>query len=224
MARINLLPWREAERKRKIREFIIYAVGGLTVALIIALLVHIQVENQIEYQGKRNDFLQTEIASLDKKIKEIQDLEKTKASLIARMNVIQQLQQSRPEIVHLFDEFVGTIPEGVVLTEIVQVGQELKVAGRAQSNARVSSYMRNIDSSPWIGKADLKKIEQQDKKKAGTDQVAEMNLFQLSAKQITTAVAAVDSQNSKGVAGKKGAAGQKGGVKPPPVNKTKPTP
>lgn len=216
MARINLLPWREAERKRKIREFIIYAVGGLTVALIIALLVHIQIENQIEYQGKRNDFLQTEIASLDKKIKEIQDLEKTKASLIARMNVIQQLQQSRPEIVHLFDEFVGTLPEGVVLTEIVQVGQELKVAGRAQSNARVSSYMRNIDSSPWIGKADLKKIEQQDKKKAGTDQVSEMNQFQLSARQITTAAAEPKAQVVKG------AAGQKGGAKAPPVNKPKP--
>jgi len=216
MARINLLPWREAERKRKIREFIIYAVGGLTVALIIALLVHIQVENQIEYQGKRNDFLQTEIASLDKKIKEIQDLEKTKASLIARMNVIQQLQQSRPEIVHLFDEFVGTLPEGVVLTEIVQVGQELKVAGRAQSNARVSSYMRNIDSSPWIGKADLKKIEQQDKKKAGTDQVSEMNQFQLSARQITTAAVEPEAQVIKG------AAGQKGGAKAPPVNKPKP--
>lgn len=216
MARINLLPWREAERKRKIREFIIYAVGGLTVALIIALLVHIQVENQIEYQGKRNDFLQTEIASLDKKIKEIQDLEKTKASLIARMNVIQQLQQSRPEIVHLFDEFVGTLPEGVVLTEIVQVGQELKVAGRAQSNARVSSYMRNIDSSPWIGKADLKKIEQQDKKKAGTDQVSEMNQFQLSARQVTTAAAEPKAQVVKG------AAGQKGGAKAPPVNKPKP--
>jgi len=216
MARINLLPWREAERKRKIREFIIYAVGGLTVALIIALLVHIQVENQIEYQGKRNDFLQTEIASLDKKIKEIQDLEKTKASLIARMNVIQQLQQSRPEIVHLFDEFVGTLPEGVVLTEIVQVGQELKVAGRAQSNARVSSYMRNIDSSPWIGKADPKKIEQQDKKKAGTDQVSEMNQFQLSARQITTAAVEPEAQVIKG------AAGQKGGAKAPPVNKPKP--
>lgn len=216
MARINLLPWREAERKRKIREFIIYAVGGLTVALIIALLVHIQIENQIEYQGKRNDFLQTEIASLDKKIKEIQDLEKTKASLIARMNVIQQLQQSRPEIVHLFDEFVGTLPEGVVLTEIVQVGQELKVAGRAQSNARVSSYMRNIDSSPWIGKADLKKIEQQDKKKAGTDQVSEMNQFQLSARQITTVAVEPEAQ------GVKGAAGQKGGAKAPPVNKPKP--
>lgn len=216
MARINLLPWREAERKRKIREFIIYAVGGLTVALIIALLVHIQVENQIEYQGKRNDFLQTEIASLDKKIKEIQDLEKTKASLIARMNVIQQLQQSRPEIVHLFDEFVGTLPEGVVLTEIVQVGQELKVAGRDQSNARVSSYMRNIDSSPWIGKADLKKIEQQDKKKAGTDQVSEMNQFQLSARQITTAAVEPEAQVIKG------AAGQKGGAKAPPVNKPKP--
>ena len=216
MARINLLPWREAERKRKIREFIIYAVGGLTVALIIALLVHIQVENQIEYQGKRNDFLQTEIASLDKKIKEIQDLEKTKASLIARMNVIQQLQQSRPEIVHLFDEFVGTLPEGVVLTEIVQVGQELKVAGRAQSNARVSSYMRNIDSSLWIGKADLKKIEQQDKKKAGTDQVSEMNQFQLSARQITTVAVESEAQVIKG------AAGQKGGAKAPPVNKPKP--
>jgi type IV pilus assembly protein PilN len=160
MSRINLLPWREAERKRRVREFLAMLAGGLALALIVSFYVHVYVEGMIDGQNKRNTFLDTEIAQLNLKIREIQDLEKTKLGLISRMNVIQQLQESRPGIVHLFDELVNTIPEGVYLDKVSQHGPALTLEGRAQSNARVSAYMRNIDASNWLGGATLQVIEQ----------------------------------------------------------------
>jgi type IV pilus assembly protein PilN len=178
MARINLLPWREAARKRKQRDFGIVLVAGLGIALAACVFLHFHVEGMIDYQKQRNSYLEAEIAKLDKMIAEIKDLEKTKANLIARMNIIQQLQESRPEIVHLVDELVETLPEGVYLTKVIQTGRLINLEGRAQSNARVSAYMRNIDSSEWIGNANLKLIEQKDKTDTGFAR------FQLMAKQI----------------------------------------
>ena len=178
MARINLLPWREAERKRKQREFGFLLAGGFLVALGASFFMHLHVEAMIGNQNSRNSYLKGEISVLDRKIKEIRNLEKTKANLIARMNIIQRLQESRPEIVHLFDELVSTLPEGVYLTEVQQRGRNVDLAGRAQSNARVSSYMRNIDSSPWMGGATLKVIENKDKTGTG------FSHFQLRARQI----------------------------------------
>ena len=178
MARINLLPWREVERKRKQREFGIMLGVGLAIALAASVYMHIHVEGMIDYQNRRNAFLEGEIAKLNTMISEIRDLEKTKANLIARMNIIQQLQESRPEIVHLFDELVGTLPDGVYLTKVGQKGRDIDLDGRAQSNARVSAYMRNIDSSSWIGSANLKLIEHKDKTGTG------FSRFQLAAKQI----------------------------------------
>lgn len=187
LARINLLPWREAARKRRQTEFGILALAGLAGALLIGSGIHYYIEEQIGFQVRRNDFLQREIAQMDLKIKEIEELEKTKTSLLARMNVIQQLQESRPEIVRMFDELVNTLPEGLYLTELSQTGRTLKLVGRAQSNARVSAYMRNIDNSEWLGKADLKKIEQKaEQKKSGQDKdtVGGMGDFMLNAQQI----------------------------------------
>jgi type IV pilus assembly protein PilN len=178
MARINLLPWREAERKRRLREFGTMLAGGLVIAVAASAYMHFHVERMIDTQKSRNTFLQKEIAQLDRKIKEIRDLEKTKSNLIARMNIIQQLQQSRPEIVHLFDELVETLPDGVYLTEVAQSGRSIALQGRAQSNARVSAYMRNIDASPWLGNANLKVIEHRDKTGTG------LSHFKLAAKQL----------------------------------------
>jgi type IV pilus assembly protein PilN len=177
MARINLLPWREVERKRKLRQFGIMLGVGLAIALVASVYMHIHVEGMIDYQNQRNAFLEGEIAKLTKMISEIRDLEKIKASLIARMNIIQQLQESRPEIVHLFDELVETLPDGVYLTKVAQKGRKIDLDGRAQSNARVSAYMRNIDNSSWIGNANLKVIEHRDKTGTG------FSNFQLAAKQ-----------------------------------------
>ena len=158
MARINLLPWRENLRKKKQRDF---GVTALTSVLIVGLGcagVYFYIDSQIEFQNKRNAYLKQEIAAMDRKIKEIKELEKTKARLIARMNVIQELQGSRPQVVHLFDEVVNTIPEGAHLTQFKQKGNKLTLTGLAQSNARISSYMRNIDRSGWVDKPALQVI------------------------------------------------------------------
>jgi len=178
MAKINLLPWRESERKRRQRDFGIMLGASLAVALVVSAVMHLHVDSLIQQQNSRNSYLQAEIAALNRKIKEIRNLEKTKANLIARMNVIQRLQESRPEIVHLFDELVDTLPQGVVVTRVAQRGRSLDLQGKAQSNARVSSYMRNIDGSGWIGKARLKVIQQGGKKRSN------MSSFKLSAKQV----------------------------------------
>jgi type IV pilus assembly protein PilN len=179
MARINLLPWREAERKHRQREFGGMMAAALVLALAVGAGVHMNVDARITYQNQRNAFLEGEIAVLNRKIREIKDLEKTKANLIARMNIIQRLQESRPEVVHLFDELVKTLPDGVYLTKVVQHGHNLDLEGRAQSNARVSAYMRNIDASPWLGGASLKVIEHRDKTGAGFSE------FQLKATETT---------------------------------------
>ena len=142
-------------------------VGGLVLALGASLYMHMFVEGMISHQNNRNAYLEAEIAKLDRKINEIRDLEKTKANLIARMNVIQRLQESRPEIVHLFDELVDTLPEGAYLTKVAQQGRKVDLEGRAQSNARVSAYMRNIDASGWLGQANLNVIENRDKTGTG---------------------------------------------------------
>ena len=167
MARINLLPWREAERKRRQREFAVMAVTGLAATIIVGFGLRLHVEQLITTQDSRNTFLQNEISKLDQQIREIQTLEKTKANLLARMNVIQQLQESRPEVVHLFDELVIAIPEGVYLTALKQTNGNVVLDGHAQSNARVSAFMRSIEASPWIGNPRLQLIEQKDKTGTG---------------------------------------------------------
>jgi type IV pilus assembly protein PilN len=167
MARINLLPWREAERKRRQRDFAGAALAALAAAGLLALAVHFQMEATIAAQQGRNQYLQSQIAALDVQIKKIKDLEATKANLIARMNVIQALQTSRPEVVHLFDELVITVPEGIFLTKVEQTGKSVIVEGQAQSNARVSSFMRNIESSAWVGNPALQLIENKDQTGTG---------------------------------------------------------
>lgn len=179
MAHINLLPWRENLRKQRTRQFYMQLLGAVVVALLALVLWHMQVMNQIEYQKNRNAFLKAEIAKVDKKIREIKNLEKRRAELVARMNVIQQLQVSRPQVVHLFDELVKTIPDGAYLDQLTQRGDEVTLEGWAQSNARVSAYMRAIDRSRWIKDADLKIIRSDDKRKTA----AGMSRFKLVAKE-----------------------------------------
>jgi type IV pilus assembly protein PilN len=130
---------------------------ALTGALIF--MVHVTFSNQIEHQNYRNKILQDEIARLDASLKQIATLEDTKEQLLARMDVIQSLQQQRPQIVHLFDDFVRTVPEGIYLSDIKQEGNQLTIKGVAESNGRVSAYMRNIDSSDWMTTPKLKVIE-----------------------------------------------------------------
>ena len=163
MAHINLLPWREDRRKKRQRDF------GITLGVAAALAalgvgaVHMLIGTLIDTQNNRNAYLQQEIARVDKIIIEIDELEKVKSGLLSRMAVIQQLQGSRPEVVHLFDELVDTLPDGVHLTIVSQQARRLTVNGEAESNARISTYMRKIDASEWVGDPDLRVIENKDR-------------------------------------------------------------
>jgi type IV pilus assembly protein PilN len=168
MARINLLPWREKLRKQRQRDFGLLVLGALVATLLGLGYWHWYNQSLIDHQNARNRFLEKEIAKVDKQIKEIRELEKTRQQLIARMKVIEDLQISRPQIVHLFDELVTVVPDGAYLTAAVQRGKKLVLDGRAQSNARVSAYMRNIDSSPWLNSPKLRIIESKDKGKDAT--------------------------------------------------------
>jgi type IV pilus assembly protein PilN len=162
MARINLLPWRDELRKQKQQQFIVVTAGTAVVGGLLVLLAHMQFSGLIDKQNQRNQFLETEIATLDKKIRKIKDLEKTKMALLARMDIIQQLQHSRPQSVHLMDQLVLTLPDGLYLNKITQKGNALTLSGSAQSNARVSAYMRNIDSSEWMAQPRLEVIKTKD--------------------------------------------------------------
>jgi len=150
MPRINLLPWREAERKRKRQEFYLSLGAAVATAGLITLLGHWQMSSSIQHQRDRNDYLTQEIAALDKQIEEINGLDAQKRRLLARMEIIETLQRSRPEIVHVFDEVVRLLPEGVYLTYLKQSGTRFEIRGIAQSSTRVSSFMRNIDASEWL--------------------------------------------------------------------------
>lgn len=159
MARINLLPWREERRKQRQQEFYVL-LGASAGAAILAVLAALWfIGSQIDAQNARNATLDREIKALDAQIKEIEDLDRQRARLIARKEIIEQLQATRTQMVHLFDELVRTLPEGVQLTGIKQAAATLTLSGVAQSNARVSAYMRNLDKSPWLKDSEIVKIE-----------------------------------------------------------------
>ena len=159
MPSINLLPWRQALRQRRKKEFLIGIVASLALAGLVTLLAHLAVSSMIDSQHRRNDLLKAEITELDKAIEQIVALEEQKARMISRMQVIETLQSSRPEVVKLFDEMVATLPEGVYLTGVKQTGRKLEFNGVAQSSTRVSAFMRNIDASPTLSAPDLKVIQ-----------------------------------------------------------------
>jgi len=159
MPRINLLPWREAERKRRQRDFGV-AMGGAFIAAVAVVMLTVVFYNQmIGNQRARNDRLGTEIAELEKSIREIDGLERQKERLLARMEIIEELQKSRPEIVHLFDEVTRQLPEGVYLTGMKQTGSRVEIRGVAQSSTRVSALMRQVDASEWLDDPEVERVE-----------------------------------------------------------------
>ncbi|WP_147652580.1 PilN domain-containing protein [Vulcaniibacterium gelatinicum] len=159
MARINLLPWRAERRKQRQREFgLMLGLSALAAVAISFLIVGFH-KAQIEGQNERNAYLRDQIAQVDAAIKEIEALDEKKAKLLARKEVIEQLQANRSQMVHLFDSLVRTIPDGVALTSIKQEGEMLTLEGRSQSNARVSTYMRNLEGSGWMVSPELSVIE-----------------------------------------------------------------
>jgi len=152
MSKINLLPWREELRKEKTQEFGVLMVGFALFAALIVGIAHLYHVSLIDYHNMRNAYLDEQIKQLDKKIEEIQRLEREKERLIARMRAIEQLQRNRPLIVRFFDELIDKLPEGVSVLSINQEGENITINGEAQSNARVSSFMRNLEGDPADGK------------------------------------------------------------------------
>jgi type IV pilus assembly protein PilN len=159
MPRINLLPWREAQRRERKLHFSIALGGAAVAAMAFTFVAYLAVDASISAQQHRNDLLRNQIKVLDKENEEINSLESDKQRFIARMEIIEKLQRSRPEIVHLFDEIVRTLPDGVYLTSVKQTQGRLKFEGIAQSSTRVSAFMRNIDSSEWLKNPALEVVE-----------------------------------------------------------------
>ncbi len=159
MAKINLLPWRAERRERRKREFFTHLAIAAVAAVVLVLLWGFWVSLRINDQNNRNAYLKTQIQQLDAQIAEIKNLQQVKDHLLARKRIIEKLQSSRSQMVHLFDEIVQTIPAGARLTGLKQQGDKLTLDGVAQSNATVAQYMRNIEASPWMGPAQLVKTE-----------------------------------------------------------------
>jgi type IV pilus assembly protein PilN len=191
MPRINLLPWREDERKeRKVAFTVALGVAALA-AGVVTFAVYLMFGSMIDAQEHRNEQLRVEIKKLDKQIEEINDLESSKQKFIARMEIIEKLQRSRPEIVHVFDEIVRTLPDGVYLTGVKQTDKKFKFEGVAQSSTRVSSFMRNIDGSEWLRNPELEVVQTTKDKGPGSN-------FTLYADQVSTV--AQDDGSHKGKA------------------------
>lgn len=177
MAMINLLPWREECRKRLVQEFARQTVLTALFAAAVGGYTWYHVKGLVDSQEARNDYLEEQISILQEDIKEIREIEQTKQQLLARMNVIQELQARRPQIVHLFFELADTLPEGVHLTNVTQSGDSLTIQGRAVSKAQVSAYMRNLSRSDWLENPRLEVIQT-----GGDEQV---NSFTLNLAQTT---------------------------------------
>jgi type IV pilus assembly protein PilN len=159
MAHINLLPWRAERRKLREREFYIQLGMAFGAALVVLIAWSFWMDARIDNQAERNTYLQGEIKQLDDRIAKIKDLEKVRAGLLQRKQIIEQLQANRSQMVHLFDELVKTIPSSARLAGMKQSGDSMSLDGVAQSNSSVAEYMRNIEASPWMGHADLRKTE-----------------------------------------------------------------
>ena len=193
MPRINLLPWREGQRKERKLAFLVALGVAALAAGVTAFAAYLMYGSMIEGQQHRNEELRAQIKTLDKQIEEINSLESEKQKFIARMEIIEKLQRSRPEIVHVFEEIVRALPEGVYLTAVKQSGNKLKFDGMAQSSTRVSAFMRNIDGSQWLRNPELLVVQTVKGSGPGSS-------FTLTADQVSTATAdnATPAKGAKG--------------------------
>ena len=159
MVRINLLPHREQKRQARQRQFVSLAIGLAVLGIAVVGLGHVVIAARIDNQGSRNKLLQDEIVKLDEQIKEIDKLREQTQALLARKQIVETLQANRTEAVHLLDQLVRQLPDGLYLKSVKQAGGRVTLVGYAQSNARVSTLMRNIESSPWLTLPELVEIK-----------------------------------------------------------------
>lgn len=170
MARINLRPWREELRAEKQRSLVVMLIGTVIVAAGLVFLWQTNVDSQIEYQQARNNYVERAMKVLDQEIKEIENLRERREELLARMQVIQDLQGKRPVIVRVFDEMVQTLPDGLYYSSLKKVEQKVTIKGMAESNSRISALMRNFESSDWFSDPNLTNVASADKARAGYSQ------------------------------------------------------
>ncbi len=163
MAGLNLLPWREEAREESRKQFIMMAISSVALGVLTVFSGYTWMQGNISYQEERNALLNTEIKNLDKTIAKIKTLDATRKALLDRIEIIDTLQSTRPSIVHLFDEMVKSLPQGLYLTKLEQKGNNIKLVGKSESNARVSNYMEKLDSSAWLSSSNLS-ILSKDKK------------------------------------------------------------
>jgi len=205
MANINLLPWREWERERKRKEFLVNLAGVALLGVIVVLAWGQYLDSSVSYQQARNGFYQERIAVLDARIAQIATLRQERAELLDRMRVIQELQGNRPVIVRVFDEIVQTLPTGVHFSTLAMAGTVLSVGGMAESNNRISALMRNIDGSDWFANPNLKTI-----KEDATSNVygAGASVFDLTFTQVNPNADKEEEEEQTTAAAAPGAAGQ----------------
>ena len=175
MPRVNLLPWREELRKQRQQSFMLAIMGAVLLGAILVVGTRSVFNSKVKHQVQRNTYLEKEIGILDVQIAEIQTLESVKERTLARMDVIETLQRSRPEVVHLFDELARTVPDGVHLESVRQTGSRVTITGVAQSSTRVSAFMRNIDRSEWLTNPGLDVV--QTAGRDGNDRASTFTIF-----------------------------------------------
>jgi len=190
MAGINLLPWREAARKKSQQQFYMTIVGAAALGAAVVLGGYTYMENRISYQKERNAYIEAEIKKVDIVIEDIKTLDANRKALLDRIGVIETLQSTRPGIVHLFDEMVNALPKGLYLTQLVQEKNKIKLEGKAESSARVSSYMNRLNASPWLSSSDLNTIEVDSK---GTHN--RLRYFSLNVTQLLTSGGDVEAED-----------------------------
>lgn len=182
MARINLLPWREAQREERRQRFLLLLVGGVVVAVGVILLGNHWINSAIERQIARNAYVSRQIAVLDDRIRQIGELKARREQLVERMGIIQGLQGNRPVSGRVFDQLVRTLPAGVYFTEVKRVDDTLSIRGAAHASDRVSDLMRNLEGSDWFGAPSLSEV-----KTATPGSSDQASLFRLTVRQAVPA-------------------------------------
>lgn len=180
MATINLLPWRDKYREEKKKEFFVIMGGVAIVAVVIAFIWISHANGKVEHQRQRNQLLQSEITLLDKQVKEIEELQSRREELLELMRLIRDLEGTRSVIVHHFDELVRALPDGVFLTKLSRQGDVVSISGIAESNNRVSSFMRNLSASEWYDDPNLSTVE------AAPEEGGQANSFEMTVKAIVS--------------------------------------
>ena len=196
MIRINLLPHRELRRKARQEQFAVLAGITFFLGLLTVGMIHLMITGQIEHQESRNNYMTNQIAILDKQIDEIKKIRAQTQALLARKKVVETLQDNRSDVVHLLDQLARLLPDGIYLRSIKQTNQTINLTGYAQSNARVSTLMRKLESSPWLGLPSLIEI------KASTVNNARLNAFSLNVTLIRSSQSVGDENSTPVIAAK----------------------